>query len=304
MKIKEIIKYFIPYGIVILIEKYFTKYIFNYLRGSFKYFSVRENSVLLVEFLSYHGETLPGFIKYFLDFNYNVDVVLRKSKGGIDNKRNDAGLFSCFNMNDKLRVKFLLDININFLLRSCEAAKYKYILINSYYDKMENNYFYNINLFKLKPICVAHNPDIKNDYFKTNKIISLVKMEIINRKPPFAVNPHYFGEFNKRDKLKRTTFFTLNTINLSRRNLYLLFNTCDKLYKEGITDFTVKIAGNGVPIPECFRDNIIDFGFLDFQRMYKEINESDFILALIDQASVQYINIIKQAAHISLVMVS
>jgi hypothetical protein len=286
LKIKEIIKIFIPHSIIIIYKKYFAKYIFNYLRGNPKYLSARENSILLIEFLPYHGETLPGFVKYFLDLDYNVDLVLCNSRDG----RNDTGLFSCFNLNDKLRVKFLSDLNINLLLRSSETAKYKHIFFNSYYDKMEDNYYKNINLFKLKPICVAHNPDIKNIYFKTNKVITLVKMKLINGKSPFVVNPHYYGEFNKRNKSKKTTFFTLNSSNLSRRNLYLLFEACDRLYKELITDFTVKIVGNGIPIPECFRDNITDFGFLDFQSMYKEISESDFILALIDQTCVHYTN--------------
>ena len=42
---------------------------------------VRKNSVLIVEPNPYHAEILPGFVRYFQDLNYNVDIkVIRKVK--------------------------------------------------------------------------------------------------------------------------------------------------------------------------------------------------------------------------------
>ena len=38
---------------------------------------VRKNSVLIVEPNPYHAEILPGFVRYFQDLNYNVDIILR-----------------------------------------------------------------------------------------------------------------------------------------------------------------------------------------------------------------------------------
>ena len=288
LKILKIIKALIPFGILAIKNRCQTKNIFYCFRGNYKYFSIGENSVLLVEFFTFHGETLPGFAKYFLDIGCNVDVVLHKPIK--ESGRNDPGLFSFFGLNNKVRIITLSAYDINFLLRSSIVARYKHVLLNSFYDGMERNYLFNVDLFKLKPICVAHNYDITNSYFKTNKVISLVKMECVNRKPPFVVNPHYFGEFTKREKSEITTFVILNSTNLFRRNIFLLFEACDRLYEMGINNFSVKIIGKGINIPEKYFNNFQIFGFLDFQRMYEEISISDFILALIDQASIQYTN--------------
>jgi hypothetical protein len=179
---------------------------------------------------------------------------------------------------------------MNLLLRSSIATQYKHIILVSFKDSMERKQLYGVDLFKLKMVCVMHGSDISNDYFKTNKIISVVKIDRINIKSPYIVSNHYFGEFEKNDKSSRTTFFALNTKYSIVRNLNLLFDACNKLYEKGINNFLVKIIGNGIKIPEKYTNNFQDFGFQNYQNMYKVISESDFILALIDQASIQYTN--------------
>jgi hypothetical protein len=287
----KIIKLLLPHGLVVLKQKYFrTKNIINNFRHKFKYFTVRENSVLLIEFYSVHGESLPGHAKYILDLGYNIDIIIQKQKEGHRDDRNDLGLFSCFSNNDKVRVIHLSKLNMNFLLRSSIVYNYKHVMINSFDDGMVYHDLYKVDLFRLRPICVMHNPNITNDYFRTNKIIAHVPINSINQKLPAVVNPHYFCEVQKHNKSKRTVFAAINSKDLYRRNLFLLFEACDKLYKKGITDFSVKILGNGVPVPKQYGNNLMSFGYLDFPDMYKEIMDSDFLLALIDQASVPYTN--------------
>ena len=287
MNFENIINALTPYGILILKRRYIITNIFNCFRNKFKNFYVRDNSVLIVEFYRNHGETLPGYIKYFLDLGFNVDVILNKPDG---KERNDFGLFLCFKMNDKVKIKPLSVIDLNLFLRSAVAFKYKHILINTFNNGIEWNHLLSVNLFKLKPVCVTHNPNIDNDYFRSDKIISPLKIESVSRKPPFIVNPHYFGDYSKRDKSKKTTFVALHSDNLLRRNINLLFKACDKLFEKGIIDFSVKIIRNNMKIPEKYLNNFQLFGYLDFQSMYNEIQNSDFLLALIDQASVMYTN--------------
>ena len=287
--IKKNIKTFLIYFKMLFKKKYLAK-------TDFKNFTVRDNCVALFEFYSFHGEVLPGLIKYLLDLDYNVDLVLNKkewSKGEQSynrNNYNDSGLFSYFKENNKVEFKILEDYEMNQLLQSDIKLKYKHIILNSFYDDMEQTYLHNIDLFKLKPICMMHNPDIINEYFKTNKIISLVNMKCDNREPVFVVNSHYFGEFQRKEKSTITTFVTLNTKDLSRRNLYLLFEACDKLYERKINNFIVKIIGTGIKIPDIYHNNFQIFGFLNFEKMFEQIALSDFFLALIDQESISYTN--------------
>ena len=270
------------------------KYLYYKLLSKFRTpFPIRENSVLLIEFKSFHGETLPGYIKYLLDLGYNVDVVLHKSKTTDIGYRNDHGLFSCFNANSKVKIISLPTHDINLLTHSSILSNYKHIVVNTFDDKIERRFFCFSTLSQLKPICVVHNPDIIDNHIKTTKMVSLVKMISVNQNSPIIVNPHYFGEFTKKSKKGNaegiTIFVALNSGG-SRRNLNLLFNACDNLYKKGIYNFLIKIIGKGVHIPECYHNNIHDFGFLDFQPMYKEINTSDFFMALIDQENTEYTN--------------
>ena len=269
------------------------KYLYYKLLSKFRTpFPIRENSVLLIEFKSFHGETLPGYIKYLLDLGYNVDVVLRKSKTADNRDRNDHGLFSCFSANSKVRPIFLFAQDINLLVHSSAIFSYKHIVVNTFYKEIKRDYF--PGSFLLKSVCVVHNPDVIDIFSNTHKMVSLIRMVSENKNSPIVVNAHYFGDFEKKSKKGNesavTTFVTINSNILSRRNLNLLFNACDKLYEKEVYNFSVKVIGKGIPVPERFRSNIHDFGFLNFQQMYAEIASSDFFLALIDQDNTEYIN--------------
>jgi hypothetical protein len=269
------------------------KYIYYKFLSKFnKPFSVRENSVLLIEFKSFHGETLPGFTKYLLDLGYNIDVVLHKPKIPNSGYRNDHGLFSCFSTNNKVKVIYLSTHDINLFVYSSFIYNYKYIVVNTFYKEIKRDYFPGV--FLSKSVCVVHNPDVIDIFFKTHKMVSLVRMISTNKISPLVVNPHYFGEFEKKIKKGNESvsaiFVTLNSSILSRRNLNLLFTACDKLYEKGIYNFSVRVIGKGISIPERFRENVHDLGFLNFQQMYIEIARSDFFLALIDQESTEYTN--------------
>jgi len=254
----------------------------------FKHFEYRENTVLLLEPYDVHGEVLPGLVKYLLDLGYNVDVIFSMTGRGNASKRNDTNLFAPFEKNDKVRIKSMAGYKINRLLRSSVQKHYEHIVIDSFVDNDIN--FYKIDLFKLKPVCMMHNPNVEDAYFKTNKIISLVEMDCINREAPLVVNSHYFGDIQKKTKSKITTFVTFNTKKLYVRNLHLLFNACNILYKKNITNFKVKIIGNGITIPPDYKNNFLIFDFLDFKDMFNEISKSDFILGLIDAAGIEYTN--------------
>ena len=282
------VKTIIPYSILLLFSKYFTKYLLNFFRKPFGFFSSRENTVLLLEFYYVHGESLPGYIKYFLDLGHNVDVVLRKLTN--KERKNDPGLFSCFSSNDNVRIKYMSDLDMNFLLRSSITSNYRYIMINSFSDGTELYYLSFVDIFRLKPICVVHNPNLKSNYFQTDRIISLVKMKHLNRKSTPAVNPHYFGEYATTQKKEITTFVALNSNNPIRRNVSLLFDACGLLHKKGISRYKIKLIGKGIAVPECYRGNIYDFGYLDYKEMFAEIKDSDFFLTLLDQGSIQYTN--------------
>jgi hypothetical protein len=180
---------------------------------------------------------------------------------------------------------------LNFF-HSATVTQYKHIIINTYRPHHALKKL-RIDLFDLKPVCMIHNNDVASgDYIKTNKIISLVRMDCFGREPPLIVNSHYFGAVSPRQKSQITEFVAFGTINGStRRNLNLIEKICEYLSGKNITHYKIKIVGgNTFVVPPEYTDNIQTLGFLGYSELYNEVEKSDFILALIDPALVEYTN--------------
>jgi hypothetical protein len=139
---------------------------------------------------------------------------------------------------------------------------------------------------------MLHQEGLLNEYIKTNKIITLVRMECFDREPPAVVNAHYFGEFAPREKSGITEFIAFgNTDKRRTRNTNLVVKMCDYLRSRNIEDYKIKIVGdNRFAVPDEYTNHIQSLGFLSFSELYKEMESVDFILALIDPASVEYTN--------------
>ena len=115
-------------------------------------------------------------------------------------------------------------------------------------------------------------------------------MDCFDREPPAVVNAHYFGEITPHKKSKVTEFIAFGNIDSEqRRNTNLIVKICGHLAAKNITEYKIKIIGN-FDVPKEYAGNIKTLGFLSYPEMYKEISESDFLLALIDPASIEYTN--------------
>ncbi|MEI0799659.1 hypothetical protein R4Q14_15225, partial [Brachyspira intermedia] len=64
---------------------------------------ISDNTVLVSEFNNSHGEVIPGIVKYFLDLNYNVDIL-------ITNNIFYERVLDIFNNNNKVKI-FSLDLD-------------------------------------------------------------------------------------------------------------------------------------------------------------------------------------------------
>jgi hypothetical protein len=247
---------------------------------------VPENGVLLIEVSQVHGEVLPGLAKYLIDLGYSVDVVMAASKRQSSIRRNESGIFSRFK-NNRLRIFTEPDFAVSNLLYSNIIKKYKHIVINTYSYKIVQ-FEKNIN-----PVCMIHSDGaIEHDNNRINKIISLVKMYCFDREPPVVVNSHYFGEISLHKKSTVTEFITFGNADAGRsRNTNLIVRICEYLAAKNITDYRIKIVGGtAFDVPNIYAQNIKPLGFLSFSELYKEVSESDFLLALIDPASIEYTN--------------
>ena len=226
-----------------------------------------------------HQETLPGYYKYLKDLNYNVEVFTNLfAEDAFTNIGEDLPVWS-------FTKKEMLEI-----FRKYDFKKYKYIIFNSkmIYEKDEvliDIYDYLPQLPKTSKniICVQHHIDKINEFVGEKQII-LANPAHNKDFDALVVNPHYFGNIQITPKSELTTFISIGEINPVRRNSSLLIESIKALINKNITNFKVVIIGSGKldSLPEEIRSHIEIKGRLPFDDMYKELENSDFILPLLD----------------------
>ncbi len=248
------------------------------------YFSqhIRNNSVLLVEINSFHGECLPGAAKYFLDLGYNVDVILSKNEF-------ELNPFSNFT-DPKLKTYKIESTGVKVLMTSDLITKYEHIYFNSdrYHGESYYNYFTpKIQMPKGNVITMCHHPELWHENNFSNpkfKGVSLANLPILKDKDCKVLNAHYFTEITPHQKNKTTTFICVGNIESKRKNHSLLFDAVQELKQKGFFDFKIiVIARKGdFLIPENIKQHFDFKGRLNYQDMYNELQKADFFLPLFD----------------------
>ena len=218
-----------------------------------------------------HAEVTPGYTKYLLDLGYNVSVL-------VEPERIDEGLFSLFGENERVYLNRIPRKNTKKFLLKHGLADAKGILISTLNGKVRIK---DIPLAAgQKILCVSH--DIKDDAaWIDEKTITLRRM--CNRKT-VVVNPHYFGAVAKSSKNRTVNFISVGALSKKRRNVSLLVEAAEKLYQASVHDFRITVIGKGMlcSLPKKLRPFFRILGRLEFQEMYKEMQQSDFFLPLLD----------------------
>lgn len=239
--------------------------------------NVQTDTVLIFEPNSYHYECTPGYVKYFMDLGFNVDLVA-------DKKCQDS--LEVLNPTKQIRI-FNYD-NLNEVSSNCEKLnsffkKYKYILIETT-DPSKKDLYEKLGFLDMKnSIFVAHDTEfIKNmgmsEYYDQNRVTTLG-----NFKDGIQVNPHYFGNIKLKNKNEKTKFFITSS---SGRNYSYLVDAADKLKKEGL-DFNVVVSGwntqfSDKDIPEHLRNDFIFKHGLSYKDLYSEVEDADYIIINLD----------------------
>lgn len=248
-------------------------------------FKPRKNSVLLIEPNPYHGEIQPGFVKYFQDLGYNVDIFMR-----LENYLENP--FVKYTKNPP-RMFFGTAPIIRNWVNKLHGDEYEYVFLSSSafwnwpneYNGKYLDYLGTVPKSKNGILMIEHNavPYLtlydEEKYLKQGRIFALTANNGIPR-----LNPHYFGEFQKKDfDPNFINFVVVGGINAACKNHWMLLDTVNKLVKNGITNFMVYVIGRGtMDIPDNILPYISVLGRLNYNDMYNTVNDSDFILALLD----------------------
>jgi len=237
---------------------------------------IDSNTFLLWEPCSQsHAEIIPGFAKYLLDLGYSVSVL-------IEPERIDEGLFSLVEENERIYLNRMTRKDIQRFLLKYGLAGAKGLLISTITNKI------NIKDIPLAPeqkiLYVSH--DIKDDAaFIDEKTITLRSVsDNGNEFKTVVVNPHYFGTITASAKNNIVNFISIGALSKKRRNAALLIEAAKKIYNAGVSDFRITVVGKEMlrNIPKELLPFFRILGRLDFQEMYKEIQNADFFLPLLD----------------------
>lgn len=243
--------------------------------------NVKPNTVLICEPHYCHGECLPGWTKYWQDLGYNVDIITRYqnyTENPFCNYKNAPRIFAG-------RLETLKQ-----WLSDSRIKEYEYIFISTtviWDPEYKGNHF--LDFLGFVPQCkngcmfIDHAPNI---FFKKYSEQTLVAQKRIfalsNLSYIPQLNPHYFGEFEKRTTKTsgKTTFVAIGR--MEARNYDCLIDAVRYLRTKNY-NFVINIIGSGqFTIPDDLHDNIIHLGRLDYNKMYAQVQNADYIIAGLD----------------------
>ena len=248
---------------------------------------IKQKTILIIEVNGCHWETIPGYCKYLIELGYNVEILTRYYAEEI---------FKSLDNNDKIKIFECNHVTFDKILKDFDFTKYERIMYNSkrvYFKKNDVNaegmdlfeYYNVIPKGKKDNIYIQHHIDKFDDFYEPNQII-LANPSKNPKLDKFVVNPHYFGEFQLKNYKNKdiVSFISIGELSKHRRNSALLIKAVKLLHNKGYKNFKITIIGNGKleELPTDIRSYFNILGRLDYQKMFKEIEKSDFILPLLD----------------------
>lgn len=261
----------------------------NIKKSKFPFETIRNNTVLLIETNNFHSELLPGIARYFVDLGYNVDILLSY----YESKLNPFSRY----LFKKIRIKPIDGFNIQDVLKDNRIKQYSYIYFNSdkvnYQKNTAWDYFSELDYPENRKIYMLHHPD-SSRYEGEAKTCMLGDFEFINQRPEIIV-PTYFGNVDIYPKNKKTKFIVVGNIERKRKNFDLLLKTVENLISKKISNFEINVVSRQgeINIPNELKLFINFKGKLSYEEMYREVENSDFLLALLDheiEEHLRYLN--------------
>ena len=243
----------------------------------------REHAVLLVETNDTHGEVIAGYLKYFQELGFAVDILENPTV-------QEENPFCRLDLSE-VRV-FLSDYPLmrRFFV-SARFHEYEHVVLMTsaaYFFRESHDYTsaldYYPELRKHRSLFVVEHDlnDVERfderDFLLQGRLLTLGRFD----RGIFAV-PFLFGDVSITPRSDIATFICVGGIKQDRKNHAALVTAIREVAKRR-QDFRVVVVGNGEieDLPEEVRPFIEITGRLDFPAMFERMEKSDFYLPLLD----------------------
>ena len=271
------------FGIKLRFKHFFNRKMYNH----FMLKEVKEKTILIIELNSFHYETILGICKCCLDLGYNVDILTRDPAEKI---------FQYLSF-ENVRVYECTSKTFDKIYNDYDFSQYERIIYNS-----KRAYFINKNKISpcgcdisecYKVVKRGQKPNIYLQHHLDKIIETPNDIQIILGNPSkhedwdnLVVDLNYFRTStpNFKNKNNITNFISVGELSKKRRNFSLLVDAVDALHNQKYTNFKVTVIGRGKieDIPEDLKQYFSILGRVDYPKLYKELQEADYVLPLLD----------------------
>jgi hypothetical protein len=268
----------------------------------FLFWRVPSKCVLIAEPNAFHGECLPGYVAYFEALGYQCVVLLRFANVADDpfcrfEHRPTCFCLTIWGMRKVLRMRKVKDFEY-VLIGSSQSYLEEYRYWWRYLDFLgklpEGKYGYGV---------IEHDfsRDAYGDFWDkqtegSSYLEQMLQHTFMLTATPFRntsipmLNPHDFGMVKARKGFagNKRIFITIGTVSANNRNFGAMFQAFDELSSVG-KSFEVWIIGK-IRSPELLtnRSYARAFGRVSFEEMYDRLEQSDFILPLLEPDTQRY----------------
>ena len=250
---------------------------------------VPSNTALIIEPNEFHGETLPGYYALLRRFGFNCWIIAHPS---IDVE----GSFSRVFNRDGLIVLRLNPFFIALLLRSSCSHKFCLLFFNSSMIASPYGYFGGVVEY------VGRLPQLKKGCFliehSVRHLSERAKSDVVDHRRMFALRevrtePHQlpmlapveFGHFVRTPLKRKIHFITIGRASTEFRDFAQLIDAVTSLLDLGISNFQISVVGDGgvgMLVPNNIRKKMTFHGYLPFADMFTLLEQSHFVLPLLD----------------------
>jgi hypothetical protein len=241
----------------------------------FKKNTVKKKSVLMVEPNPYHGEIIPGFVKYWRDAGYAVDLIVHPrllADAPLARYESKPETFCMHPVFQRRALKTAGNYDFVFMTTSVYWA-----------DGIKGSY---INWLGQEPhaktMLVEHNVVPYVRQYGHGKYVDCGRSFTLGGGHGIPMlNPHYFGRVGAHAKNEETIFSAVVNI---EENAGPFFESMRELLRKGARSFHATIAGRSPvrEIPGDLKEFVSLSGPLPFQELWKIYDEADFLIPMLN----------------------
>jgi hypothetical protein len=222
---------------------------------------------------------VPGYSKLLLDLGYRVVVLMSPAQI-------KDGLFSRFSHSNLVLAQLTQRQIARFV--KTDAIHAAAVVMVSTAGKLPEKDDKRPDLGRVfagrtpeKLLLVEHDAQAQIDAGSwSDRSITLRGIDYKNERST-VVNPHVFGDVKITTKTKgKTVFLVVGAARAKRRNQNLVYDAAQRLLDAEHTNFEIRLIGKkgGEPVPERLQPHVVELGRVDFEDLYSEVENADFIV--------------------------